>query len=100
MYQATNPLTIETTPQLSPTYYLDNFNRLIEHAQTLYPDLLSDDECRWLSEYTRLSEPSQCLMVRLLSRKGRWFRSDKLNYVEISDLNTALQELSTAGLLR
>ncbi|MCF7485047.1 VRR-NUC domain-containing protein [Vibrio sp. A2-1] len=99
MYQATNPLTIETTPQLSPTYYLDNFNRLIEHAQTLYPDLLSDDECRWLSEYTRLSEPSQCLMVRLLSRKGRWFRSDKLNYVEISDLNTALQELSTAGFI-
>ena len=99
MYQATNPLTIETTPQLSPTYYLDNFNRLVEHAQTLYTDLLSDDEYRWLSEYTRLSEPSQCLMVRLLSRKGRWFRSDKLNYVEISDLNTALQELRTAGFI-
>ena len=38
-------------------------------------------------------------MVRLLSRKGRWFRSDKLNYVEIPDLNTALQELSTAGFI-
>lgn len=38
-------------------------------------------------------------MVRLLSRKGRWFRSDKLNYVEISDLNTALQELSTSGFI-
>ncbi|MEZ9481829.1 VRR-NUC domain-containing protein [Vibrio splendidus] len=99
MYQATNPLTIETTLQLSPTYYLDNFNRLIEHAQTLYPDLLSDDECRWLSAYKRLSVSSQCLMVRLLSRKGRWFRSDKLNYVEIPDLNTALQELSTAGFI-
>ncbi|MCF7497557.1 VRR-NUC domain-containing protein [Vibrio sp. L5-1] len=99
MYQATNPLTIETTPQLSPTYYLDNFNRLIEHAQTLYPDLLSDDECRWLSAYKRLSVSSQCLIIRLLSRKGRWFRSDKLNYVEITDLNTALQELSTAGFI-
>ncbi|PTP52099.1 VRR-NUC domain-containing protein [Vibrio splendidus] len=99
MYQATNPLTIETTLQLSPTYYLDNFNRLVEHAQTLYTDLLSDDECRWLSAYKRLSVSSQCLMVRLLSRKGRWFRSDKLNYVEISDLNTALQELSTSGFI-
>ncbi|MFS1859886.1 VRR-NUC domain-containing protein [Vibrio lentus] len=99
MYQATNPLTIETTPQLSPTYYLDNFNRLIEHAQTLYPDLLSDDECRWLSEYKRLSVSGQCLIVRLLSRKGRWFRSDKLNYVEIPDLKTALQELSRSGFI-
>ncbi|MEG3219031.1 VRR-NUC domain-containing protein [Vibrio gigantis] len=99
MYQATSPLTIETTPQLSPTYYLDNFNRLIEHAQTLYPDLLSGDERRWLSEYKRLSVSSQCLMVRLLSRRGCWFRSDKLNYVEIPDLNSALQELSTSGFI-
>ncbi|MDH5914795.1 VRR-NUC domain-containing protein [Vibrio splendidus] len=99
MYQATNPLTIETTLQLPPTYYLDNFNRLVEHAQTLYPDLLSDDECHWLSAYKRLSVASQCLMVRLLSRKGCWFRSDKLNYVEIPDLNSALQELSTAGFI-
>ncbi|MEZ9517910.1 VRR-NUC domain-containing protein [Vibrio splendidus] len=99
MYQATNPLTIETTLQLPPTYYLDNFNRLVEHAQTLYTDLLSDDECRWLSAYKRLSVSSQCLMVRLLSRKGSWFRSDKLNYVEIPDLNSALQELSTSGFI-
>ncbi|MEZ8642729.1 VRR-NUC domain-containing protein [Vibrio splendidus] len=99
MYQATYQVTIETTPQLSPTYYLDNFNRLVEHAQTLYTDLLSDDECRWLSAYKCLSVSSQCLMVRLLSRKGRWFRSDKLNYVEIPDLNSALQELSTAGFI-
>ncbi|ULN67009.1 VRR-NUC domain-containing protein [Vibrio gigantis] len=99
MYQATSPLTIETTPQLSPTYYLDNFNRLIEHVQTLYPDLLSDDERRWLSEYKRLSVSSQCLMVRLLSRRGCWFRSDKLNYVEIPDLNSTLQELSTSGFI-
>ncbi|WP_299136523.1 VRR-NUC domain-containing protein [uncultured Vibrio sp.] len=96
MYQATSPLTIETTPQLSPTYYLDNFNRLVEHAQTLYPDLLSEDECRWLSEYKRLSVASQCLMVRLLSRKGCWFRSDKLAYVEIPDIDVALQELSSS----
>ncbi|MBE8577993.1 VRR-NUC domain-containing protein [Vibrio sp. OPT18] len=99
MYQATSPLTTETTLQLSPIYYLDNFNRLVEHAQTLYPDLLSDDEYRWLSAYKRLSVSSQCLMVRLLSRKGRWFRSDKLNYIEIHDLNTALQELSTSGFI-
>ncbi|WP_215406688.1 VRR-NUC domain-containing protein [Vibrio gigantis] len=99
MYQATSPLTIETTPQLPPTYYLDNFNRLIEHAQTLYPDLLSGDERRWLSEYKRLSVSSQCLMVRLLSRRGCWFRSDKLNYVEIPDLNSALQELGTSGFI-
>ncbi|MEZ8948643.1 VRR-NUC domain-containing protein [Vibrio sp. 10N.247.311.18] len=99
MYQATSPLTTETTLQLSPTYYLDNFKRLVEHAQTLYPDLLSDDECRWLSAYKRLSVSSQCLMVRLLSRKGRWFRSDKLNYVEIPDLKTVLQELNSSGFI-
>ncbi len=99
MYQATSPLTTVTTLQLPPTYYLENFNRLVEHAQTLYPDLLSEDECRWLSAYKRLSISAQCLMVRLLSRKGCWFRSDKLNYVEIPDLNRALQELNTSSFI-
>lgn len=99
MYQATSPLTTVTTLQLPPTYYLENFNRLVEHAQTLYPDLLSEDECRWLSAYKRLSISAQCLMVRLLSRKGCWFRSDKLNYVEIPDLTSALQELNTSSFI-
>ena len=93
MYQATYQVTLESTLQLHPTYYLDNFNRLIEHAQTYYPDLLSTDETRWLQNYKRLSTPSQCLMVRLLSRKGCWFRSDKLDYDEIPNLPDALQEL-------
>ena len=99
MYQATYQVTLESTPQLHPTYYLDNFNRLIEHAQMHYPDLLSADETRWLQSYKRLSTPSQCLMVRLLSRKGCWFRSDKLDYVEIPNLSDALQELSTSGFI-
>ena len=95
MYQ----VTLESTLQLHPTYYLDNFNRLIEHAQTLYPDLLSDDEYRWLSEYKRLSVASQCLIVRLLSRKGCWFRSDKLDYTEVPDLKSALQELNASNFI-
>ena len=85
---------MENTVELAPDYYLDNFFKLTQHATKWYSDLLSEDEHQWLSAFESLNKPAQCLLVRLYSRKGCWFRSDKLNYQEIENIPSALDELA------
>ncbi|MEK9713134.1 MAG: VRR-NUC domain-containing protein, partial [Thalassolituus sp.] len=78
---------------LAVTYYLDNFESLLSEVYALYGDLLSDEEVSFYRDFKALSEPARCLYVRMLSRKGDWFRSDKLSYSEIPDINAAATEL-------
>ncbi|UUM33191.1 VRR-NUC domain-containing protein [Vibrio japonicus] len=82
-----NPVT------LAPDYYLDNFVKLISHAQHWYSDLLECSEHEWITHFNQLDRPSQCLLVRLYSRRGCWFRSDKINYAEIPDIPSRLDTL-------
>ncbi|MDA0148209.1 VRR-NUC domain-containing protein [Vibrio sp. LaRot3] len=84
---------------LPADYYLDNFCKLIEHAQSQYHDLLREDELGWLEQFGQLSKDAQCLLVRLYSRKGELFRTDKLNYAEIASISAALDELAQQTLI-
>ncbi|ENN6812848.1 VRR-NUC domain-containing protein [Vibrio fluvialis] len=84
-------------PTLPDDYYLNNFRKLTSHALEWYADLLTDEERRWLADFDRLSHGGQCLLVRLLSRRGNWFRSDKAEYKEIGDQQQALSELAAFG---
>ena len=79
--------------ELAPDYYLSNFYKLLYHTSTWYQDLLTVEEQQWFSHFHQLSHHAQCLLVRLLSRKGTFFRSDKFNYHEIDDLQACLFEL-------
>ncbi|MEZ8100780.1 VRR-NUC domain-containing protein [Vibrio bivalvicida] len=83
--------------ELAPDYYLSNFIKLIDHAREWYPDLLTTEEHKWLYDFEQLDRKAQCLLVRLLSRKGDWFRSDKLNYTEIGDTAPYLESLDHNG---
>ena len=85
------------TPVLIPDYYLANFKRLIRHALEYYSDLLTDDEHDWIQRFQQLDHSSQCMLVRLLSRKGKWFRSDKLNYDEVPSTQDALHALARSN---
>ncbi|MCY9879404.1 VRR-NUC domain-containing protein [Vibrio natriegens] len=85
--------------ELTPDYYLDNFLKLTQHATHWYSDLLLEEEHHWLTTFKQLGKPSQCLLVRLYSRKGCLFRSDKLNYQEIPSLHQALSELEQSELI-
>lgn len=85
--------------ELATDYYLNNFKKLTNHAEEWYSDLLSSDEQDWLMRFNELSHQAQCLLVRLLSRKGHWFRSDKLDYKEIPQIAVALDQLEQAGMV-
>ncbi|GEA59175.1 VRR-NUC domain-containing protein [Vibrio comitans] len=80
--------------ELPEGYYHSNFNTLIEHAKHHYSDLLHPEELQWIKDYYSLDLEAQRLLVRLFSRKGEWFRSDKLNYAEIPNLKPAFEQLA------
>ncbi|MGY5538112.1 VRR-NUC domain-containing protein [Vibrio brasiliensis] len=85
--------------ELEPDYYLSNFRKLTLHAIEWYPDLLSKTEHAWITAFEQLEKDAQCLLVRLLSRKGEWFRSDKLQYLEINSIPAALDALHQQGFI-
>ena len=82
-----------------PDYYRLNFITLLNTVQELYEDLLTDEELAFIDTFHALSEAAQCLYVRLVSRTGPIFRSDKVQYVEIPDIETAAAELEGAGFM-
>ncbi|MDD1794616.1 VRR-NUC domain-containing protein [Enterovibrio sp. ZSDZ42] len=81
------------TEVLPERYYLDNFLSIVDIVTHRYEDLLTNTEKEWLASFSALATNAKLLTVRLLSRKGNWFRRDKLHYDEISDIDEAIQEL-------
>ena len=79
--------------ELPPFYYRDNFMRLCDTVQERYADILAVGELDWLQTYRELPFPAQCLYVRLISRVGPCFRTDRLDYPEIVPLRDAWNEL-------
>ena len=78
-------------------YYLDNFHYLIKFVLSHYADLLNDSETDFCRRFDDLNLCQQRLYVRLISRKGPYFRSDKLHYDEIEDIHHALYQLIERG---
>jgi hypothetical protein len=76
--------------ELPEKYYLDYFEMLIMHVQKHYGDILSKEEKSFIRRYYNLPEDAQCLFLRLVNRRGQYFRIDKISYEEISDLPSAL----------
>ncbi len=73
----------ETGPD--PHYYLRNFTFALAWIAERYGDLLDATERAFLDDYARLPRPAQALLVRMLMRKGPYFRGDTLHYPEIGD---------------
>jgi len=91
----------EPTPPPRPLpegYYADNFELVLRTAAERYEDLLRPEEDDFYRSYTDLPTPARRLYVRLISRRGPSFRRDRLAYREIPDLDTAVAELTAAGL--
>lgn len=85
---------------LHPLYYLHNFTRAVQWVHARYGDILQEDEQAFIAQFGALPATSQALLVRLLMRKGPWFRASKLVYSEIGDLAQAAAPLLQLGWLR
>jgi tetratricopeptide (TPR) repeat protein len=80
-------------------YYLHNFRRALDWIGERHGDLLDVAEQRFLAQFPALPQLSQALMVRLLMRRGPWFRAGKLVYEEIPDVAAAAGPLLERGWL-
>ena len=87
-------------PDLSPFYYWENFNYVLGYVKKQYQNLLSDSEITFIQDFENLSKESQCLYLRLASRRATWFREEKLSYGEISNIPLCLNELGENGFIR
>lgn len=84
---------------LTPLYYLNNFRFLIDWVAERYPDLMDEQELAFIASFNQLAPESQCLLVRMIGRKGPWFRADKLVYAEIENHQQAADQLIAINLV-
>ncbi len=83
--------------RLPALYYLQNFRIALQSIQEKYFDLLSETEAHFIKQFAALPERTQCLLTRMLMRKGQTFRCASLAYPEVSDLRAALRDLAELG---
>jgi hypothetical protein len=83
--------------RLPEGYYLLNFLTVLAEVESRDGDLLLPEEREILARFRVCSVPAQRLYVRMLTRKGPWFRFDGLHYSEIGDPEQPIVELLQAG---
>jgi len=87
-------------PDLPEDYYLDNVITLFEHVESLYADILEQQQLDFLQQFATLSGDAKKLYIRLLNRTHQRFRLSKLHYPEISKIDRAIKRLENNGFLR
>ncbi|CAB3859888.1 VRR-NUC domain-containing protein [Achromobacter ruhlandii] len=80
-------------------YYLHNFQRALAWVGERYADLLDERERRFMADFAGLPQASQALLVRMLMRRGPWFRASRLAYDEIPNSAEAAAPLLALGWL-
>jgi DNA polymerase III subunit epsilon len=84
-------------PQLPVYYYLDHFAEMLGFVQRTYEPVLAPDHHAFIARFERLSRDAQCLLVRMINRRGAIFNRSLFNYSEIDDVERAISDLTAAG---
>jgi hypothetical protein len=83
-----------------PFYYLNNFKTVLSSLEERYRNLLSADELHFIAQFAELPRPSCALLVRMIMRKGAFFRLSRLRYPEIGNAAEAAAPLFGIGWLQ
>lgn len=90
---------IETLDISNKAYFLD-FVHVCTEVFRVYQNLFSGEEIKMIHNlFYECGLNATKLVARLLSRKGPWFRQDRLNYEDIL-IDEAIENLSAIGLVR
>lgn len=84
---------------LPEKYYLAHAQEIFDFAEHQSAHLLDQAERRYLRKYAQLSEDAQCLLIRILSRKPKYFAVQSLAYAEIGNIARAQDELLRDGFI-
>ena len=76
-------------PTLPTYYYLDHFTEMLEFVRKTYGAVLAEEHHAFVTGFEKLSKDAQCLLIRMLNRRGTVFNRHLFKYAEISDLEAA-----------
>jgi DNA polymerase-3 subunit epsilon len=87
-------------PDLPVYYYHDHFVEMLAFVRTTYGSILTDEHDAFVVRFQHLSKDAQCLLVRMVNRRGAIFNRSLFRYAEISDLERAADDLLSCGQAR
>jgi DNA polymerase-3 subunit epsilon len=73
---------------------------MLSFVSETYEPVLTECHRAFIAVFEGLSKDAQCLLIRMINRRGRIFRHAAFRYAEISDAKGALEELRNASLIR
>ena len=85
--------------ELPQYYYHDHFKEVVSSIRKHYGKILSDQHHQWIADFESLPFEEQCLYLRMINRKGKFFRKSKLAYTDILDVSGVLTALLSKGYL-
>ncbi|MFQ3237420.1 MAG: DNA polymerase-3 subunit epsilon [Paraglaciecola sp.] len=85
---------------LPEKYYLDHFNEFIFYIEQHCSALLLDEHQQFISAFRQLEHNAQCMLVRVINRRGEFIAKDKLHYDEIKNGADTLVQLAQRDFLR
>jgi DNA polymerase-3 subunit epsilon len=87
-------------PDLPVYYYHDHFTEMLFFVSEAYGPVLTERHQAFVETFKKLSKDAQCLLIRMINRRGRIFRHSAFRYDEIADARSALDELRNCRLVR
>ena len=87
-------------PPVLPTYYyLDHFTEMLSFVRGTYGSILADEATHhaFIARFEGLSKDAQCLLIRMINRRGAVFNRHLFKYAEISDVEAAASDLMSCG---
>jgi DNA polymerase-3 subunit epsilon len=87
-------------PDLPVYYYHDHFVEMLAFVRATYGSILTDEHDAFVTRFQHLSKDAQCLLIRMVNRRGAIFNRSLFRYAEISDLERAADDLLACGQAR
>src|SRR5580658_2931416 len=81
-------------------YYHDHFTEMLSFVSETYGPVLAEQHRGFVETFKMLSKDAQCLLIRMINRRGRIFRHSAFRYAEIADVESALEQLRSRMLVR
>ena len=81
-------------------YYHDHFVEMLSFVRTTYGPILTNEHDAFVLRFQALSKDGQCLLIRMVNRRGEIFNRTLFRYAEISDVERAADDLLACGQAR
>ena len=87
-------------PDLPVYYYHDHFVEMLSFVRTTYRTILRDEHDAFVQRFQGSPKDAQCLLIRMVNRRGSIFNRTLFRYAEISDVERAADDLLACGQAR